>query len=119
MVIFTTSTGTQEMYFIPRVYDTANVEVILTDDITFDDATSTSQSFTRVGDLIRGDLSRLQKAATEVISIDYAKKITSKVITDHDAVLLTFPKPKFVTNCFYIYCWRLSYFLPFRIICLP
>lgn len=57
MVIFTTSTGTQEMYFIPRVYDTANVEVILTDDITFDDAISTSQVFTRVGDLIRGDLS--------------------------------------------------------------
>jgi len=56
MVIFTTSTGDQEMYFIPRIYATSNVEVVLTDDITFDDATNTATTLTRVGDYIKAVL---------------------------------------------------------------
>jgi hypothetical protein len=56
MVIFTTSTGNQNLYFIPRVYLTSGVTLTLTDDITFDDATNTSATFTRQGDYINGQV---------------------------------------------------------------
>jgi hypothetical protein len=56
MVIFTTSTGNQNLYFIPRVYLTTGVTLTLTDDITFDDATNTSATFTRQGDYINGQV---------------------------------------------------------------
>jgi hypothetical protein len=56
MVIFTTSTGNQNLYFIPRVYLTSGVTLTLTDDITFDDATNTFATFTRQGDYINGQV---------------------------------------------------------------
>lgn len=57
MVIFTTSTGNQNLYFIPRIYQTDGVTMTLTDDITLDDATNTSATFTREGDYIKGEVS--------------------------------------------------------------
>ena len=53
-------------------------------------------------DLLQGDLSRLKMAAKEVISIDYANGISSEVLKDETSVLIKFPKPKAMANCFYV-----------------
>jgi len=53
-------------------------------------------------DLLQGDLTRLKMAATEVVSNDYANGISSEVIKGKNSVLLTFPKPKGITNCFFV-----------------
>tara|TARA_R100001163_G_scaffold11614_1_gene10591 strand:- start:2802 stop:3164 length:363 start_codon:yes stop_codon:yes gene_type:complete len=54
MIVFTTSTGNQNLYFIPRIYLTSGITLTLTDDITLNDATNTSSTFTRQGDYIKG-----------------------------------------------------------------
>ena len=54
MIVFTTSTGNQNLYFIPRIYLTSGITLTLTDDITLDDVTNTSATFTREGDYIKG-----------------------------------------------------------------
>lgn len=51
MIVLTTSTGTQNFRFIPRVF-TTDITVKFTDDITFDDLTTTEVSTTQVGDYI-------------------------------------------------------------------
>lgn len=53
-------------------------------------------------DLIKGDLSRLQLAASDVVSPSYANAITSEVIVEDGAVLIVFPTPKAYTNCYYV-----------------
>jgi len=53
-------------------------------------------------DLLQGDLSHLRMAATEVISNDYANGISSEVLKDETSILIKFPKPKAMANCFYI-----------------
>jgi len=53
-------------------------------------------------DLQRGDLSRLRKVATELISSRYAKGISVTALPKHDAVLVTFPTPKIFPNCYYV-----------------
>lgn len=53
-------------------------------------------------DLLKGDLSHLKMAATEVISSDYAQGISSKIIKDSDSVLIKFPQPKAMSNCFFV-----------------
>lgn len=53
-------------------------------------------------DLLKGDLSHLKMAATEVISSNYANGITSEVIKGSDAILIKFPQPKAMANCFFI-----------------
>jgi hypothetical protein len=47
-------------------------------------------------------LSRLKQAATDVISNDYANAITSEVLKGSNSVLIKFPKPKAMANCFYV-----------------
>ena len=56
MIVFTTSTSAQNLYFIPREYHTTDLEVVLTDDITLNDATNTSSVFTREGDYIKAEI---------------------------------------------------------------
>lgn len=51
MIVLTTSTDTQSFKFIPREF-TTNITVKFTDDITFDDLTTTEVSTTQVGDYI-------------------------------------------------------------------
>lgn len=53
-------------------------------------------------DLLKGDLSHLKMAATEVISSDYASGISTKVIKDSNAILIKFPKPKGFANCYFV-----------------
>jgi hypothetical protein len=53
-------------------------------------------------DLLKGDLAHLKMAATEIISNDYANGISSEVINDNGAILIKFPKPKAMTNCFFV-----------------
>jgi hypothetical protein len=53
-------------------------------------------------DLLKGDLSRLKMAATEVISNDYANGISSEVLNGGGSVLIKFPQPKAMANCFYV-----------------
>ena len=52
-------------------------------------------------DLLKGDLSHLKMTATEVISNDYANGISSEIINS-DAILIKFPQPQAMTNCFFI-----------------
>lgn len=54
MIVFSTSTSVQNLYFIPRVYLLTGASLTLTDDITGINATSTSESFIRQGDYIQG-----------------------------------------------------------------
>lgn len=53
-------------------------------------------------DLLKGDLSHLKMAATEVISDDYANGISSEVIKDSGSILIKFPQPKAMANCFFV-----------------
>ncbi len=53
-------------------------------------------------DLLMGNLSKLKTAATEVVSAEYASGLKSKVIANENAVLITFPKPEGLTNCFFV-----------------
>jgi hypothetical protein len=53
-------------------------------------------------DLLRGDLAHLKLAATEVISNEYANGISSEVINDSGAILIKFPKPKAMANCYFV-----------------
>ncbi|WOH38564.1 hypothetical protein RI844_04935 [Thalassotalea fonticola] len=53
-------------------------------------------------DLIKGDLSRLNMAASEVVSNDYAKGITSEILKDGTSVLITFPTPQGLANCYFV-----------------
>ena len=53
-------------------------------------------------DLLEGNLGHLKMAATEVISEEYANGISSEVINDGEAILIKFPKPKAMTNCFFV-----------------
>ena len=53
-------------------------------------------------DLLKGDLAHLKMAATEVISKDYAIGISSEVINDSGAILIKFPEPKAMANCFFL-----------------
>ena len=52
-------------------------------------------------DLLKGDLSHLKLAATEVISNDYANGISSEIINS-DAILIKFPQPQAMANCFFV-----------------
>ncbi len=51
-------------------------------------------------DLLKGDLSHLKTVATDIISIEYANGISSEVL--EDAVLIKFPKPIAMANCFFV-----------------
>nr|WP_136250605.1 hypothetical protein [Ningiella ruwaisensis] len=53
-------------------------------------------------DLYQGDLTKLKGVATEVVSPSYASAISSEVIAEKDAVLIVFPEPKMMANCFYV-----------------
>lgn len=53
-------------------------------------------------DLLEGDLSHLRMAAKEIISSDYAKGVSSEVIKDSGSVLIKFPQPKAMANCFFV-----------------
>lgn len=53
-------------------------------------------------DLLVGELTLLRQAATEVISEDYAMAITSEVVDNGNSVLLTFPTPQKMANCYFV-----------------
>lgn len=88
MIVFTTSTGTQDMFFIPRIYDTTNVEVVLTDDITLVDATNTAATFTRTGDYIKAELaySNLKEDRFYTVRV---KRTTDNAILYKDKLFVT------------------------------
>lgn len=53
-------------------------------------------------DLQQGDLTELKMAATKLVSEDFAKAIKTEVFGSQDAVLITFPQPKNMADCYYI-----------------
>ena len=53
-------------------------------------------------DLVHGGLTKLKAAATEIISKDYADMIKTEVVDNQSAVLITFPQPKGLADCYYI-----------------
>lgn len=53
-------------------------------------------------DLIQGELTTLKSAATKIISKDYAERIKTEVVNNQSAVLITFPQPRGMTDCYYI-----------------
>lgn len=80
MIVFTTSTGNQNLYFIPRVYLTSGVTLTLTDDITFDDATNTSATFTREGDFIKGEVSFSNLKEDRFYTLRFVRNSDSEVL---------------------------------------
>lgn len=80
MIVFTTSTGNQNLYFIPRVYLTSGVTLKLTDDITFDDATNTSATFTREGDFIKGEVSFSNLKEDRFYTLRFVRDSDSEVL---------------------------------------
>lgn len=53
-------------------------------------------------DLLLGDLTKLRAAATEIVSKDYADMLKTEAVDNQNAVLITFPQPKNLAECFYI-----------------
>ena len=53
-------------------------------------------------DLLHGELSRLKLAATAVVAKEYADAISIEVLNKGEAVLIKFPEPKAIANCFYV-----------------
>lgn len=53
-------------------------------------------------DLLRGDVTKLRMAATKLVSEDFANAISTEVVGNQSAVLLTFPKPQYMADCYYI-----------------
>ncbi|MDX1537117.1 hypothetical protein [Arsukibacterium sp.] len=53
-------------------------------------------------DLLQSDLTKLRAAATKIVSKDYAEMIKTEVVDNQAAVLITFPQPKNMADCFYI-----------------
>ena len=53
MIVMTTATTDKEIYFIPREYETTNLSVDLTDDITGDEINPDSETYTRQGDYLK------------------------------------------------------------------
>ncbi|MEH8018214.1 hypothetical protein MN202_13315 [Rheinheimera muenzenbergensis] len=53
-------------------------------------------------DLVQGDLTKLKAAATDIISKDYANMIKTEVVNNQHAVLIAFPQPRGMADCFYI-----------------
>jgi len=51
--------------------------------------------------LAKGNMSQIRKSATTFVSAGYANGITTKVISGKNAVLIIFPKPKSVPNCYF------------------
>lgn len=80
MIVFTTSTGNQNLYFIPRVYLTSGVTLTLTDDITFDNATNTSATFTREGDYIKGEVSFSNLKEDRFYTLRFVRNSDSEVL---------------------------------------
>lgn len=80
MIVFTTSTGNQNLYFIPRVYLTSGVTLTLTDDITFDNATNTSATFTREGDFIKGEVSFSNLKEDRFYTLRFVRNSDSEVL---------------------------------------
>lgn len=80
MIVFTTSTGNQNLYFIPRVYLTSGVTLTLTDDITFDNATNTSSTFTREGDFIKGEVSFSNLKEDRFYTLRFVRNSDSEVL---------------------------------------
>ncbi|MGQ8364806.1 hypothetical protein [Glaciecola sp. 1036] len=57
-------------------------------------------------DLIRGEFSKLKQAATDIVSKDFAENLDVLQIPTKDAVLITFPEPRGLTNCFFVIIQR-------------
>ena len=53
-------------------------------------------------DLVQGELTKLKAAATKVVSKDYADMIKTEIVNNQSAVLITFPKPRGMAECYYI-----------------
>tara|TARA_A200000159_G_scaffold45545_1_gene41784 strand:- start:2833 stop:3192 length:360 start_codon:yes stop_codon:yes gene_type:complete len=53
MIVMTTATTNKELFFIPREYETTNLTVDLTDDITGDLINPDSETYTRQGDYLK------------------------------------------------------------------
>lgn len=54
-------------------------------------------------DIKKRNLVKLKSAAEEIISSEYANNITAKTIAEHNGVLITFPKPSFYGECFFVF----------------
>ena len=56
MIVMTTSSDVQDVFFIPREYETTDISLKLTDDTTKSDATNTSSTFSRAGDFLKAEV---------------------------------------------------------------
>ena len=52
-------------------------------------------------DLQRGNVDQLISAASEIVSADYAKEIKVTRIENREAILITFPLPKNISDCYF------------------
>ncbi len=56
MIVMTTSSDVQDVFFIPREYETTDISLKLTDDTTKSEATNTSSTFSRAGDFLKAEV---------------------------------------------------------------
>ncbi|MDP5211311.1 hypothetical protein [Microbulbifer sp. 2205BS26-8] len=52
-------------------------------------------------DIYNGQIGQLIEAASEIVDSDYANEVTVVPLYDRDAVLIKFPEPKALANCFF------------------
>jgi hypothetical protein len=53
-------------------------------------------------DIMSGDSSKIKAAASKIISPEYAEKISVKPIRESNGVLITFPEPENVPDCYFV-----------------
>lgn len=57
-------------------------------------------------DLMHNELTQLKRVAAEIVSPEYAEKITVKTIDGQNLAIIVFPQPKFPANCFFVLITR-------------
>ncbi|MBN1905060.1 MAG: hypothetical protein JW927_08185 [Deltaproteobacteria bacterium] len=54
-------------------------------------------------DLMSGSVTRVKAAATEMVSHEFAEGISVKTVGESNGVLITFPKPDNVPDCYFVF----------------